>query len=67
MLEGYISWQQKDWNRATSHFLSAKEIAESKGNKSEYAVYALSSTYLMQNEVLSAMNNLKKVENTNCI
>ena len=64
MLEGYISWQQKDWNQATSHFLSAKEIAESKDNKSEYALYALSSTYLMQNEVLSAMNNLKKVENT---
>ena len=64
MLQGYISWQQKDWNQATSHFLNAKEIAENKGNKPDYAMYALSSTYLMQNEVSSAMNNLKKLENT---
>lgn len=64
MLQGYISWQQKDWNQATSYFLSAKEIAQANGNNSEYEVYALSSTYLMQNEDSSAINNLKKLENT---
>ena len=64
MLEGYISWQQKDWNQASSHFLTAKEIAENNETKPEYEIYALSSTYLMQNEDASAMNNLKRIENT---
>ena len=64
MLQGYISWQQKDWNQATYHFLNAKEIAESSGNRVDYEIYALSSTYLMQNEDASAMNNLKRIENT---
>lgn len=64
MLEGYISWQQKDWNVATSRFLKAKEIAEARGDKGEYAIYALSSTYLMQNETSSSMNNLMVLENT---
>ena len=64
MLKGYISWQQKDWNQAISHFLNAKEIAEFNENKAEYEIYALSSTYLMQNEDSSAVNNLKKIENT---
>lgn len=64
MLEGYISWQQKDWNQAFSHFLNAKEIAENNGNKAEYEIYALSSTCLMQNEDVSAINSLKKIENT---
>ena len=64
MLEGYISWQQKDWNQAFSHFLNAKEIAENNGNKAEYEMYALSSTCLMQNEDVSAINSLKKIENT---
>lgn len=64
MLEGYISWQQKDWNIATSRFLKAKEIAEARGDKGEYAIYALSSTYLMQNETSSSMNNLMVLENT---
>lgn len=64
MLKGYVCWQQKDWNHASSHFLTAKEIAENNETKPEYEIYALSSTYLMQNEDASAMNNLKKIENT---
>lgn len=64
MLKGYISWQQKDWNQATYHFLNAKEIAESNGNRVDYEIYALSSTYLMQNEITSAISNLKEIENT---
>ena len=35
MLKGYISWQQKDWNQAISHFLNAKEIAEFNENKAD--------------------------------
>ncbi|MGP1439705.1 MAG: tetratricopeptide repeat protein [Treponema sp.] len=64
VLQGYISWQQKDWNRATSYFLNAKEIAETKGKQPSYELYALASTYLMQNESLAAINSLTKIENT---
>ena len=64
ILQGYISWQQKDWNQATSHFLNAKEIAKTNGNKPDYEIYALASTYLMQNETLASLHNLRKLEDT---
>ena len=66
MLQGYISWQQKDWNQAISYFLYTKEKSELEYDEisSNYATYALASTYLMQNESTAAINNLKKLENT---
>ncbi|MGP1439084.1 MAG: tetratricopeptide repeat protein, partial [Treponema sp.] len=65
MLQGYISWQQKNWNMANSYFLHAKEIAELKNNTNtcNYALYALGSTYLMQNENEASMNSLIQLEN----
>ena len=62
-LQGYIAWQQKNWNYAASYFLKTEEIA-SRYNKdlTKYVDYALASTYLMQNENEAALEKLTLIE-----
>ncbi len=65
-LFGYLSWQQNNWARAAGHFYNALEESE-KLKTSEYKNYCnfnIASTYLMQNEDLSANIKLEKIENT---
>ena len=65
MLQGSIAWQKKDWKVAEKHFANAIEIAQSNKDKTayEYASYAISSTYLMQNNIDQALTHLKNLKN----
>ena len=66
VLQGYISWQQKDWSSAILHFFNAQEISKTCGDMKniEYIYYAQASTYLMQNELEPAYDKLKMIEET---
>ncbi len=52
ILEGRLEWNRKNYQQATADFLDALEHAEGRGDTfvSQYALYGLAVTYLMQNE-----------------
>ena len=52
ILEGRLEWNRKNYQQATANFLDALEHAEGRGDvlASQYALYGLAVTYLMQDE-----------------
>lgn len=57
ILEGSLEWNRKNYQNAVADFLDAYTSANIRGDEeiSDYAVYGLASTYLMQNESQAAM------------
>lgn len=63
MIFGYLSWKNKNWDKAVKKFLDAHEKAAQIKSKdsADYANFALASTYLMQDEIDAANDRLKKI------
>lgn len=63
ILEGTIAWARQDWVSATSAFLGVAEADPEavRAAVREYAVYALASVYLAQDEYEAALQRLSTV------
>lgn len=63
ILEGTVSWARKDWTGATTAFLGVADAEPDAVRDSvrEYAVYALASVYLSQEEYNAALQRLSSV------
>lgn len=63
LLQGNLFWHQKKYQYAEMKFLQTLNSSEQTDNfeTQQYAIYALGSSYVMQNEEISAFNRLESI------
>lgn len=63
ILEATWNWHQKDYTEAIADFSNCISLAEANEDNliKQYALYGLSSTYLMQNENAASLEKVKKL------
>lgn len=63
ILYGKLEWNRKGYDEAVGHFMKAIEISQETDDKDlkEYALYGLASTYLMKDEVESAVERFEQI------